>query len=465
MGEKVITRFAPSPTGVLHFGSVRTAVFNYLFARANGGKFILRIEDTDLERSKKEFEESILEDMKWLGLEYDEVYRQSDRFDIYREYAQKLIDQGKAYYCTCSKEEIIERNKKRGINSTRYDGHCRGNTSKPDKPAPIRFNTGDPEIVSFIDEIRGEISVKGDQIDDFIIMKSDGSPTYNFAVVIDDYLMGMTHIIRGEDHITNTVKQILIYEALGWKPPRFAHLPLIVEQGGRPLSKRLGSMSVKRYRDEGYLPDALLNYTARLGWSYGNEEIFTKEQLIKYFDLSKVSKSASAFDEQKLLWVNQRHIKLHDIGKILVWFRQFVESAGLKWYQKFDDEKWLREAVEIIRQRARTLKEVYNELVMMVERPEIPDDLYDKLVKPHIEMVKKAIEEVEKFEGNDFRNLEGQFRKISDEAGKKFVKLAQAVRVLLTGSKISPSIFDVMNLIGKDETLARIKRLKQIKNS
>lgn len=295
----IVTRFAPSPTGYLHLGNARTAIFSYLFARHNKGKFILRVEDTDLERSTKEYEEMLIEDLKWLGLEWDEFYRQSDRFHIYREYAQKLVDLGYAYECFCSPEELElerEKAKQEGI-PYRYSGKCRALTKeevqafkKEGRPYTIRFRVPDGETIVFQDLVKGHISINVDDFGDFVIVRSDGTPTYNFVVVVDDALMGVTHVVRGEDHIPNTPKQILIYRALGFEIPQFAHLPVILGEDRSKLSKRHGAVSVRNYREEGYLPQALFNYLCLLGWSPREEgkEIFSKEELIDVFDLKYV---------------------------------------------------------------------------------------------------------------------------------------------------------------------------------
>ncbi len=338
----VVSRFAPSPTGYLHLGNARTAIFSYLFARHHGGKFILRIEDTDRERSTKEFEEMLLEDLMWLGLDWDEFYRQSERFHIYEEYAQRLVESGHAYPCFCSVEELEEERKKaeeKGI-PYRYSGKCRAlskeeaeDLKKDGKPYTIRFRVPDGRVVVFEDLIKGHIAINVDDFGDFVIVRSDGTPTYNFVVVVDDALMGVTHVIRGEDHIPNTPKQILIYEALGFDVPKFAHLPVILGEDRSKLSKRHGAVSVRNYREEGYIPEALFNYLCLLGWAPKEEgkEIYSKEELIGIFQLEDVNSSPAVFSKEKLRWMNGVYIReVLPLDRLVEEFIPFLERAGYK---------------------------------------------------------------------------------------------------------------------------------------
>ncbi|PIV66369.1 MAG: glutamate--tRNA ligase, partial [Nitrospirae bacterium CG01_land_8_20_14_3_00_44_22] len=307
-------RFAPSPTGHLHIGGARTALFNYLFARHNNGKFILRIEDTDRTRSTEEYIEAIIEGMKWLKLEWDEgPFRQTDRFDVYRSYVDKLLREDKAYYCCCSPEELEQRRKEALAQGKpqKYDGRCRNLTKIQDsrfkiqeKNPAIRFKMPQEGQTVVNDMIRGQVTFKNDQLDDLIIMRSDGTPTYNFTVVVDDVDMKITHIIRGDDHLNNTPKQLHIYKALGYEIPLFAHLPMILGADKARLSKRHGATSVMAYKEMGYLPDALVNYLVRLGWSYGDQEVFTREELIKHFSFENIGKSSAVFNPEKLIWLN-----------------------------------------------------------------------------------------------------------------------------------------------------------------
>ncbi|MFN3870156.1 MAG: glutamate--tRNA ligase [Aquificaceae bacterium] len=359
-----VSRFAPSPTGYLHLGNARTALFSYLFARHHKGKFILRIEDTDRERSTKEFEEMLLEDLRWLGLEWDEFYRQSERFDLYKEYAQKLIESGHAYPCFCTVEELEEERKRaeeRGI-PYRYSGKCRVLTKEEverfkaeGKPYTIRFKVPENKVVVFEDLIKGHIAINTDDFGDFVIVRSDGTPTYNFVVVVDDALMGVTHVVRGEDHIPNTPKQILIYEALGFEVPHFAHLPVILGEDRSKLSKRHGAVSVRNYREEGYLPEALFNYLCLLGWSPPQEgrEIFSKEELIEVFKLEDVNSSPAVFNKDKLRWLNGVYIReIIPLERLVEEFMPFLERAGYK-----ADKAYVERVLEKTRDSFETLKE------------------------------------------------------------------------------------------------------------
>ena len=336
----VRTRFAPSPTGYLHLGNARTAIFSYLYARHHGGSFLLRIEDTDRERSGKEYEESLLEDLRWLGLEWDEMWRQSERFDIYKGFVDRLLESGHAYPCFCTPEDLErerEEAQRRGV-AYRYSGRCRhlsreevSRLKKEGKPFAIRFRVPDGEEIAFRDLVKGYISINVDDFGDFIIVRSDRTPTYNLVVVIDDALMGVTHVIRGEDHISNTPKQILIYRALGFDIPEFAHLPVILGEDRSKLSKRHGGVSVKHYREEGVVPEALFNYLCLLGWSPPEEvkEILTKEEIIQLFDLKDINSSPAVFSRDKLLWMSGVYIReVLSEEKLLEYALPFLEKAG-----------------------------------------------------------------------------------------------------------------------------------------
>ncbi len=360
----IVSRFAPSPTGYLHLGNARTAIFSYLFARHHGGKFILRVEDTDRERSTKEFEQMILEDLEWLGIDWDEFYRQSERFHIYEEYAQRLLESGHAYPCFCTVEELEEERKRaeeRGI-PYRYSGKCRAlspqeaeSLKREGKPYTIRFRVPDGRVVVFEDLIKGHIAIGVEDFGDFVIVRSDGTPTYNFVVVVDDALMGVTHVIRGEDHIPNTPKQILIYEALGFEIPKFAHLPVILGEDRSKLSKRHGAVSVRNYREEGYLPEALFNFLCLLGWSPAQEgkEIFSKEELIELFRLEDVNSSPAVFSKEKLRWMNGVYIReVVSLDRLVEEFMPFLESAGYR-----ADKEYVRRVLEKTRDSFETLLE------------------------------------------------------------------------------------------------------------
>lgn len=456
----ITLRFAPSPTGYLHLGNVRTAIFNYLYAKKNNGKFILRIEDTDLQRSEQRFVEGIKKDLEWLGLYWDEIYFQSQRFHIYREYAEKLIEMGRAYYCTCTREEIEARQKdnsnvKFGI---KYDRHCRDRKEKPQGNYVIRFDIGEFDYVEYEDVVKGNVRVPFSDLDDLVIIKGDGSPTYNFAVVIDDYLMGITHVIRGEDHITNTAKQILIYQALGFNIPTFAHLPLILNKNKSPLSKREGSINIEHYRKEGFIPEGIVNYLARLGWSYGDKEIFTMDELISLFDIYDLNKSNAVFDYQKMLWVNSEHIKMLSPEKFLKYYKTFLSENGLE--EPLND-KFLVKAFEVYKTRINTLKDFYNET-----RIYIPNDinidsefnidsLIDENVKRCFEDLIKVIDEI--LEKPDEEG-EAMLRNIPEKYGIKLKQFGPPLRIALTNKKVSPGLVHVIKLLGKDKVITRIKK-------
>jgi glutamyl-tRNA synthetase len=387
------------------------------------GTFILRIEDTDLARSEESFTRSIISDMAWLGMNYDEFYSQSDRFDIYREYAQKLVSSDRAY-----KDEDS-----------------------------IRVRTGEPRQISFTDAVKGKISVLSAELEDFVIMKAGGTPTYNFAVVIDDALMGITHCIRGEDHITNTIKQLIIYEHLSFTPPVFAHLPLVMDADKTRLSKRKGSKDIEYYRSSGILPEALLNAIARLGWSHGNEEVFTIEELIKYFDISKISKSASIYDEEKMIWINGKHMKMQDIEKLYSHFTDFISSAGLELSGKMADAAWLKKAAGLLRSRHKTLKSLYDEIALYgsgdLSAPGGPAGAVDlKLegaVKKAFMQAAAYISDINDFTGDPVR-IEQSLKNIAEENKLKFGELASALRVALTGKTESPGLAVLVTLLGED---------------
>ncbi len=456
------TRFPPSPTGHLHLGGARTALFNWLFARHHQGIFLLRFEDTDRERSKQEYVDSIREALEWLGLEWDEgPYFQMDRMDIYREYAQRLFEEGKAYYCECS-PEVLEEKRKKALAEGRkpkYDGTCRDKGLGPGPGRVLRFRC--PEIGTTVveDLIRGPVAFDHKELDDFILVRADGTPTYQFAVVIDDLTMGITHVIRGDDHLSNTPKQILLFEALGATPPKYAHVPMILGPDGSRLSKRHGALSILAYRDEGYLPQALRNYLVRLGWSYGDQEIFSLEEMIEKFDLSRVSKSAARFDPDKLLALNAHYIRQEDTDRLAEMVKPFLEKLGLK----VSDEDMLRQAVETVKPRARTLAEMAEMMrFYFVDQVEYEEKAARKFLKPDIapvlERLVKELEVLEKFEEEPLEKL---FRGLAEEYQLKLKHIAQPVRVALTGRTVSPGLFEIMDILGKETVLARLQRALQ----
>jgi len=454
-------RFAPSPTGKLHLGNVRTAVFNWLYARKHKGKFILRIEDTDLTRSEERYVEAIKKDLEWLGLHWDEIYFQSQRFDIYREYARKLVEMGRAYYCTCTREEIEARQKdnpnvKFGI---KYDRHCRGNTLEPkDKNYVIRFDIGDFDYVEFEDKVKGRVVVPFSDLDDLVIIKGDGSPTYNFAVVIDDHLMGITHVIRGEDHLTNTAKQILIYKALGFDIPVFAHLPLILNKNKSPLSKREGSINIEYYRKQGYIPEGIINYLARLGWSHGDQEIFTIEELINLFDIEDFNKSNAVFDDQKMLWVNSEHIKMLSPEKFLKYYKIFLEENELG--ETLSDE-FIVNAFEVYKTRINTLWDFYNS-TRIYTTDDVDVDHSFEIEKMIDDAVKKSfrdlIDSLDDIIFKPHEEVENILRSIPERYGIKLKQFGPPLRIVLTNSKVSPGLVDVIKLLGKEKVVKRISK-------
>jgi glutamyl-tRNA synthetase len=455
----VVTRFPPSPTGHLHLGGARTALFNWLFARHNKGKFILRFEDTDKERSKPEYVDFIISALKWLGLEWDEgPYFQSERIEIYQKYAKKLFEEGKAYYCECSKE-VLEKKKeemlKRGL-KPRYDGTCRDKNLGPGEGRALRIKVPEIEEIIFEDLLRGKIVFPAEEIDDFIIMRSDGTPTYHFAVVIDDITMGITHVIRGDDHISNTPKQIIIYNALGINPPEFAHIPMVLGSDGARLSKRHGAKSVLEYKEAGFLPKALINYLARLGWGYGDQEYFTVEELIEKFDLQSVNLSPARFDQDKLLAINAYWIKNSDNKYLLEHLKYFLKSYDLN---KFSEE-YLLSAIETVKTRSKTLVEMAEMIEFyLVEEVSYDLDGAKKFLVSEIKpLLQKIVEDLEEIPLENEKKFEEYFRELSEKSGIKLKNIAQAVRVALTGKTVSPSLFEIMKVLGKERVEKRLKR-------
>lgn len=354
--NKVRVRFAPSPTGHLHIGGARTALFNYLFAMHNGGKFILRIEDTDTTRSTEEYIDAIIEGMKWLGLEWDEgPYRQTSRFAIYKSYVDRLLEEGKAYRCYCTAEELEQRREAALASGKppKYDGRCRNISGVvQDKPFAVRFKMPHEGVTVVDDLIKGVVEFENTQLEDMIIMRSDGTPTYNFVVVVDDIDMKITHIIRGDDHLNNTPKQIHIYRAFGWELPIFAHLPMILGADKTRLSKRHGATSVMAYKEMGYLPGALVNYLVRLGWAHGDQEVFSKDELISYFSLENIGKSAAIFNPEKLLWLNSQYIMQEQPEVLYEMAKPFLIQAGIVNADWSPDIRWVAKAVKSLQERS-----------------------------------------------------------------------------------------------------------------
>ena len=456
----VKTRFAPSPTGNLHIGGARTALFNYLFSKHKGGTFVLRIEDTDIERSKEVYVQDILQGLGWLGIDWDEgPHFQKERMDIYREHAYRLLREGYAYKCYCTPETLEEKRKvalKEGKKPT-YDRTCRDARDRGgDMPHVIRFKAPLTGEVSFNDLVRGTISFRCEELDDLVILRSDNTPTYNFTVVVDDALMGITHIIRGDDHINNTPRQILIYKALNYPMPEFAHVPLIHGKDRSRLSKRHGATSLLEYRNEGFLPEALMNYLARLGWAHGDQEIFSREGLIEMFDLPNVGKSPAIFDMDKLLWLNGHYIKtlpLEDVAERLV---PFLEGLGLA----ISNRAMLVPITANLKGRARTLKE----MAQMAAFFFLDDVAYEETAKQKFltPATKPILENfLEGFKGLRSIDEDEQKRLIENMArdyNTKLVNVIQPIRVSLCGRTVSPGIFEVIGILGRETVEKRLRR-------
>lgn len=454
------TRFAPSPTGFLHVGGARTALFCYLQARANSGAFVLRIEDTDLERSTQESVQAILDGMQWLGLDYDEgpIY-QTHRFDRYHEVIQQLLDEGKAYYCYCSKErlETLREEQKAAGEKPRYDGLCRDREDVPEGIKPvIRFRNPESGDVVFDDQVRGRISISNQELDDLIIARPDGSPTYNFTVVVDDMDMGITHVIRGDDHINNTPRQINIYRALGAEIPIFAHVPMILGDDGARLSKRHGAVSVMQYRDDGYLPEALLNYLVRLGWSHGDEEVFSVEDMIAKFDIKDVNRKASAFNTEKLVWLNQHYMKTLPAEQVAEQLSWHFQQQGID----VSNGPALADVIAVQADRAKTLKDMAEQSrVFYQDYDEFDPAAAKKHLRPVAEgplsAVAEALSEVQDWQPEV---LHGVINQVAARLEVNMGKVAQPLRVALTGTSMSPSIDLTLWLVGKERTLARAEK-------
>ncbi len=464
----VRTRFAPSPTGALHIGGVRTAIFNWLFAKHYSGKFILRIEDTDRARSTEESIAEILDAMTWLGLDWNEgPFRQSDRLSIYQGNAKKLLKSGKAYKCYCTPEELEKRRKdaeKQG-KVYRYEGACRNRFGKlatglkshpADKPFAIRLMTPEAGAIEVEDLVRGIISFDAKEIDDFVIQKTDGFPTYNFAVVIDDASMDITHIIRGDDHIANTPKQILIYNALSYEIPKFAHVSMILGSDKAKLSKRHGATSVVAYREMGFLREAIVNYLTRLGWSYGDQEIFSMEELIEKFTLDNIGKSAAVFNPDKLIWLNGWYIRNKPPEEIAELVIPFLEKKG---FQITLDENLIK-IVNIHQEREKTLAELAESAdYFFVEEVEYKESARKKFLTPEVlPIFETLIDKLSSLSYFTVSELQRIFGEITEKRGIKLVQIAQPVRVALVGGTVSPGIFEVMEIIGKDKVIERLKR-------
>lgn len=458
-------RFAPSPTGYLHIGGVRTALFNWLFARHEKGVFILRIEDTDRERSTPEAFQAILDGMKWVGLDWDEgpIY-QTDRLAIYKEQADRLLAEGKAYLCYCTEEELEARRKEALARKElpKYDGRCRRRSgTAPAGVSPVtRFVSPQDGQTTVHDLIKGDVTFDNAQLDDLVIVRSNGMPTYNFGVVVDDARMAITHVIRGDDHLNNTPRQILLYRALGYEPPLFGHLSMILGMDKVKLSKRHGATSVLEYQEAGYLPEALINYLVRLGWSHGDQEVFSSQEMIEKFSLEHITRSPAAFNPEKLLWLNGHYLKAADTKRVAELLLPFLRKRGVLDGGAQPDSAWLEKLVVALRERAQTLVEMADKAAPFFQESVIMDQEAAKkfltvAVRPAFARLVAVLDQTSVFEHDA---LEQGFKSVLAETGLSMGKLAQPVRVALTGTTVSPGIFDVMVLLGRDRTLARLKK-------
>jgi len=461
---QVRVRFAPSPTGFLHIGGVRTALFNWLYARQQKGVFILRIEDTDQSRSTDESIQAIIEGMKWVGLDWDEgPYRQTKRMDLYRSHAMTLLDRGQAYWCICKADELEARRKEaeaKGL-SPRYDGRCRNlGIANPSGEAAMRFKAPQEGQTVVDDLIKGKIVFDNNVLDDLIILRSNGYPTYNFSVVVDDALMHITHVVRGDDHLTNTPRQVPIFQALGFPVPRFGHLPMILGSDKARLSKRHGATSIMAYKDMGYLPDAMVNYLVRLGWSHGDQEVFTRQELIEKFSWKNVQASAAVFNPDKLLWMNAEYIKRSPPGEVAQALVPLLAQGGLKNEVADVSAQWLTQLVVLVKERAKTLVEMVEWVKPYFgQAVTFEEEAAKKFLTPAIAPVlQKLLSRFEALSNFSKQTWEESFKSLVEEEGLKMGQLAQPVRVALTGRTASPGLFEVMEVLGRDRTLFRLRQ-------
>ena len=457
--DKIITRFPPSPTGSLHIGSARTALFNWLYARHTKGRFVLRLEDTDVQRSTQESADAIFEALEWLGIDWDDgPYFQSKRFDIYREYIQKLIDAGHAYYCTCSAERVEDVRKKAMAagEKPKYDGLCREKGLGKTDGAVVRFKAPLIGTTVIDDVIKGPIVFQNTELDDFVILRSDGTPTYHLAVVVDDITMNINTIIRGDDHVNNTPKQIQLYKAFGEELPVYGHIPMVLGSDKARLSKRHGAMSVTAYREMGYLPEAVLNYLVRLGWSHGDQEFFTMDELVEKFSLENIGKSAGVFNQEKMLSLNADHIKAATPKRLATPLLPFMADKNLP---AIEDE-YLEKVIETLQVRSKTLIEMADGAEFYYQH-DVPYDekAANKFLKPSIlEPLKGLVEKLGAMAEFNEKDLEAVFTEVMDKAGLKLGKIAQPARVALTGKTASPGIFEMIEVLGKDRVIQRLNK-------
>lgn len=455
----VRTRFAPSPTGFLHIGGARTALFNWLFARHHGGKFILRVEDTDQVRSTKESTQAILDAMEWLGLDCDEgPFFQAERIEIHRDKVKRLIDEGKAYRCECTPDELEEMRKRASKEGKkpRYDGTCRNKNLSPRQGSVVRFKCPQMGTTTVNDLVKGPVNFDNGELDDLVIERSDGYPTYNFAVVVDDADMNITHVLRGDDHLNNTPKQILLYKALGYKVPEFGHLSMIMGSDKTRLSKRHGATSVMAYKDMGYLPEALVNYLVRLGWSHGDQEIFSINELIDLFSIDAVGKSAAVFNPDKLLWLNQHYIQRSDDERLAREIHPFIKKMNLN----VEDGVSLRSVAGDLKNRSKTLLEMAESgAFYFQDEVEYDTEAAQKfLTMEYAGHLKAVAEGLPSLEDYTAQGIESFLKKTADERKTKLKFIAQPMRVALTGRTVSPGIDEIMITLGIKRVIARIER-------
>ena len=453
------TRFAPSPTGFLHVGGARTALFCWLFSKKMGGTFVLRIEDTDRERSTEESVQAILDGMHWLNLDYDEgPYYQTDRFDRYATAIQQLIDQGDAYYCSCSKQRLEELREAQMAQKQkpRYDGCCRELGLKPEGKSElvVRFKNPQQGEVFFTDHVKGSVSVKNSELDDLIIARTDGTPTYNLTVVVDDMDMQITHVVRGDDHVNNTPRQINILEALGASCPEYAHVPMILGDDGKRLSKRHGAVGVMQYFEDGYLPEAMLNYLVRLGWSHGDQEIFSTAEMIEHFSLDDINKSASSFNTDKLKWINQQYLISLPLDRIVDLVKQRLDKIGTV----YDAESDFHSIVDLYRQRVATINQLVDSILYYFEDFDAYDERAAKkaLGPVALEPLQHLQNDLGKLDEWKSAVIHQSLEAVIERLGLNMGKVGQPLRVAVTGGSFSPPIDITVEIIGKERTLARI---------
>ena len=458
----IVTRFAPSPTGYLHIGGARTAIFNWLLARHHGGRFLLRIEDTDLARSNADMTQSILDAMAWLGLDHDgEITYQSQRFDIYNQYIDKLLETGHAYWCSCTPEEVEamrEEARQKGL-KPKYSGRCREAGLGPGPGRVVRLKAPISGTTVVDDMVKGSVAFDNAELDDMVLRRPDGSPTYNMAVVVDDATMGVTHIIRGDDHLNNTPRQILIYKALELPLPKFGHVPMILGPDKKKLSKRHGATAVMEYEGEGFLPEAVLNGLVRLGWAHGDQEIFSREELVQLFSADNLGSSAAVFDKAKLLWLNAHYIKESPVSRLAVLLNGFLETRGYP----TQDLEYLAGVVPLLQPRAQTMVEMADKaecFVVADEALEFDQAAVKKFFTPevieHLTKVRDLLAGLDTF---DQPSMEAVVQGYLDATGIKFKLLAQPIRIGITGGTASPGLFETMAVMGRHRVLTRLERV------